>query len=144
MPREIQIHQIEMADIELTPGEIEKDVNFVFDELHIETINLNIIFVDDPTLAQMHKDYLNDPGETDVITFSLSEDDAEEIEGEIYLSIDRAREQAKIYKVTIEEEVKRLVIHGILHLNGYNDLEDGESNIMKNEENRLFELIIDN
>ncbi len=99
--------------------------------------SLNLIFVDDPTLQKLHQQYLNDPEKTDVITFDLG--DGEAVEGEIYISIDRARDQAKEYGVTPEEEVLRLIIHGILHLKGYDDLEEEDRVVMKAQEDAFVE-----
>ncbi len=96
------------------------------------------IFVSDSTLKQMHSDYLNDPTATDVITFDLGED---AVEGEIYISTDRARAQAGEYGVSPEEEVLRLMVHGLLHLKGYDDLTDGDRLVMKQEENKLVEQL---
>ncbi len=99
--------------------------------------SLNLIFVDDPTLQKMHQQYLNDPEKTDVITFDLG--DGEAVEGEIYISIDRAQDQAKEYGVSPEEEVLRLIIHGILHLKGYDDLEEEDRVVMKAQEDAFVE-----
>ncbi len=96
------------------------------------------IFVTDAALKQMHSDYLNDPTATDVITFDLGED---AVEGEIYISTERARAQAEEYGVTPEEEVLRLMVHGLLHLKGYDDLTDGDRLVMKREENKLVEQL---
>ncbi len=98
---------------------------------------LNIIFTDDLTLQKMHQRYLNDPEKTDVITFDLGDENG--IEGEIYISFDRASQQAKEYGVTLEEEVLRLIVHGLLHLKGYDDLEEEARKIMKAQENLFVE-----
>ncbi len=104
----------------------------------LEAESCAFIFTDDATLKQMHEEYLNDPTETDVITFDLGETT---VEGEIYISTDRARAQAEQYDVSPEEEVLRLMVHGLLHLKGYDDLTDGDRLIMKREENTLVEQL---
>jgi rRNA maturation RNase YbeY len=86
----------------------------------------------------MHKVYLNNPEPTDVITFDLGE---ESVEGEIYISVDRAKEQSCLYNVALDEEIIRLMIHGLLHLKGFNDIEDEDRKEMKKEEYRLIELV---
>jgi len=58
---------------------------------------------------------------TDVLSFSLAEGPAHDLEGEVYVNVDRARRQAREYRVSISEETRRLVTHGLLHLLGYND-----------------------
>ena len=107
----------------------------VVEELQLPMQSLNIVFTDDETLQQMHAQYLKDPSKTDVITFDLSDD--ENMEGEIYISIDRAEDQARTYSVTTEEEVLRLIIHGLLHLKGYDDLQEEARQVMKAQEDRL-------
>ncbi len=99
--------------------------------------SLGIIFVDDQTLKQMHEQYLNDPELTDVMTFDMG--DEGRIEGEIYISVDRAVDQAKAFNNSFAEEMLRLIIHGILHLKGYDDLQPEAQAEMKKEEDRLVE-----
>ncbi len=114
--------------------------NQTIQAIDLEMKSCAFIFVDDNTLKQMHSEYLNDPSKTDVITFDLGDDG---IEGEIYISTDRARVQAKEYGVRPEEEVLRLMVHGLLHLKGYDDVTDGDRLIMKREENKLVEQLKD-
>ena len=102
------------------PDELFVDLaRWMIDELRLRIRSLHIIFTDNETLRQMHRDYLNDDTYTDVITFDLG--DEEGIEGEIYISLNQAKEQARTYQVSELEEVVRLIIHGILHLAGYED-----------------------
>ena len=77
-----------------------------------------MIFVDAPTLLQMNRDFLGHDYHTDVITFPLEE---RPLEGEIYIDLDTAAAQAREYGVRFQLEVRRLVIHGMLHLLGYDD-----------------------
>ncbi len=107
----------------------------ILTHLELKPVSLNVVFTDDQTLKQMHTRYLNDPSETDVITFDLGEESA--IEGEIYISIERAEDQARTYGVTLDEEVLRLIIHGLLHLQGYDDLQEETRKIMKEQEDSL-------
>jgi rRNA maturation RNase YbeY len=71
---------------------------------------------------------------TDVISFPLEEE--VRLEGEVYVNLDRAKEQAKHFGVSFRNEVARLVIHGILHLVGYDDTTTEQARIMKSEEDR--------
>ena len=80
---------------------------------------LSIVFVSHSTLAKMHGDYCGDPSPTDIITFPI---DDEEIWGELYISPQAAVEFIIKSGGNFEEEVKRYVIHGYLHLMGYDDL----------------------
>jgi len=98
---------------------------------------LNIIAVDDEYLAKLHKTYLSDSSYTDVITFLL--DDPEGAVGEIYLSIDRAKHHAKVFKVEVEEEYARLIVHGLLHLKGMDDKTETDREKMHQIENAYLE-----
>ncbi len=111
-------------------------ISEVSDRLPADIERCTVIFVSDPELAELHKTYLNDPSFTDVMTFNLGDDT---IEGEIYISVDRARMQAREYGVRVEEEIVRLVIHGLLHLNDYEDTNETQRLEMKAIEERLFE-----
>ena len=104
---------------------------------NINLTELNIITVDDNYLAKFHKLYLSDPSYTDVLTFLL--DDPDGAVGEIYLSIDRAKHNAKIYKVSPEEEYARLIVHGILHLKGMDDKTEADREKMHQIENIYLE-----
>src|SRR5687767_7371162 len=81
--------------------------------------NLNIVFCSDAYLLNINRDYLKHDYLTDIITFDYSE--GKKLSGEIYISIDRVRENAKGLNLTFEIELKRVIIHGILHLLGFND-----------------------
>lgn len=91
-----------------------------------------IVFVDDAYLRQLHRNYLDDDTVTDVMTFNLSDDEA--VEGEIYISLDRAKAHAAEFSVAPGQEVARLVIHGLLHLNGYDDKTAAEQKKMRQQE----------
>ncbi len=81
--------------------------------------SIGVIFVDDSYMTGLNRKFRNKDGTTDVLTFSLRDEFQKERLGEIYVSVDKAREQAKEYADTVEGEIKRLVIHGLLHLAGY-------------------------
>lgn len=79
---------------------------------------VGVVLVDDEMLLDMNREHLGHDYYTDVITFTI---ETQPLEGEIYISIDRAREQAREYGVGLYNEVCRLAIHGALHLAGYDD-----------------------
>lgn len=81
----------------------------------------NIIFISDKRMKDLNGQYLHRWTTTDVLSFPLNENGGENIEGEIYISLDQAKRQSKFYNVPIKKEIERLVIHGILHLIGYRD-----------------------
>ena len=101
--------------------------------------NLNIVIENDNFLKVLKKKYFNQNVYTDVITFNLEEDN-EPIDGEIYVSLPRIIENAKVYDSKFEEEFKRIIIHGFLHLVGYNDLDEKQKNQMTKLENYYITL----
>ena len=117
---------------------IEKIVLKVFSELAYSNIKLSIIFTNRDFLSKMKEKYFNVEQYTDVIAFNFSEE-KEIFEGEIYISIMDVKENAKLFKQSFDDEFKRVIIHGVLHLIGYNDIENKDKLIMKNMENKYLE-----
>lgn len=98
--------------------------------------SISYTFVSDEALLKMNKEYLNHNTFTDIITFDYSE--KKTISGDIFISIDRIKENAQKFEVEFETELKRVIIHGILHLCGYKDKKVADVKIMrKKEENSL-------
>lgn len=94
---------------------------------------LNFIFCSDNYLLEINKQYLNHDTFTDIITFDNSEEEGNII-GDIFISIDRIRENAKAFKVSFIDELHRVVIHGTLHLLGYPDKKKEEKALMTSKE----------
>lgn len=80
---------------------------------------INIIFCSDAYLLNINRSFLNHDYETDIITFPTTE--TEEISGELYISLDRVQDNAALLKLDFLQELHRVIIHGILHLCGYDD-----------------------
>ena len=95
--------------------------------------NISIIIENDEYLRNLKIKYFNMDILTDVITFNLSDNNME-LDAEIYISWDRIIDNAKKYKQTIEQESKRIIIHGCLHLVGFNDSTKEEINLMRKKE----------
>jgi probable rRNA maturation factor len=110
------------------------------DKLNLSINTLDIIFTNDAYLKELHKHFFDLDTKTDVITFNLNEN-SDFIEGEIYISIDRALDQSNQYKVKPEIEICRLLVHGCLHLAGYNDKNEIDLALIKEKENKLVENI---
>jgi rRNA maturation RNase YbeY len=100
---------------------------------------LNYIFTSDNILIQLNTEYLRHFTLTDIITFDLAEKKGE-LTGDIYISLDRAKENAKEFKVTLTNELNRLMIHGVLHLMGYKDKTTGEKEEMRAKEEFYLSL----
>ena len=86
----------------------------------------------------MNREYLNHNYFTDVITFDYSE--GEQISGDVFISMEQVRLNAESYKVSVEEELRRVMIHGVLHLMAYGDASHEEQQIMRKKENEALHL----
>jgi probable rRNA maturation factor len=106
-------------------------------ELNFLVSNLEINFISGEDIHAINKSYLKHDYTTDIITFNYS-DSPQQIDGEIFISIDDALTNSKKFKVTLSDELVRLVIHGILHLLGYDDQNLTDKKIMKRLENKLL------
>ena len=112
-------------------------VNSLSKSLNFKIQSLEINFIGQKEILEINKAHLNHNYFTDIITFNYSGDN-KLLDGEILISVDDAIENAKNYKVSLKEEICRLVIHGILHLLGYNDISTSEKRKMKLMENKLL------
>ena len=112
-------------------------VNELSNELKYSLINLEINFISSENIHQLNKTHLNHDYTTDIITFDYS-DDFVQLDGELFISVDDAKVNAKKFKVTLQEELTRLVIHGILHLLGFDDQSINDKKNMKRMENKLL------
>lgn len=99
---------------------------------------ISYIFCDDDYLLDINIKHLNHDDYTDIITFNYNEEDV--ISGDIFISTERVEENAKTYDVSFEEELLRVMAHGVLHLIGYNDKTNEESIIMREKENEKIKL----
>lgn len=96
------------------------------------------LFVDDEKILEVNNEYLGHDYYTDIITFDYDEGD--QINGDLVISIDTVKSNAELFGKTYEEELFRVIIHGILHLCGINDKGPGEREIMEAAENKALEL----
>ena len=97
---------------------------------------ISFIFCSDDYLLEINKEHLNHDYYTDVITFDYVVDD--EISGDIFISIDRIKENAKEFTVSFTDELNRIMIHGVLHLLGYKDKEKDEKELMTKKEDEYL------
>ena len=96
------------------------------------------IFCDDEKILEVNKEYLQHDYYTDIITFDYSEDDC--ISGDLFISLDTVRSNSEMLGVTYEQELYRVIIHGILHLCGIDDKGEGEREIMEAAENAALSM----
>ncbi|WP_304236193.1 rRNA maturation RNase YbeY [Jiulongibacter sediminis] len=124
----------EDIDFELdNPSKIEKWLETVAQNEGFKIEELNYIFMTDEGLYEINMEYLNHDTYTDIITFDNSEEE-EIIEGDIFISIERVRENAETYNSPFDTELRRVLAHGLLHLCGYKDKSDEEAKLMRKKE----------
>ena len=121
----------------------------VLNSQKITKAEITFIFASDELLAELKSKYFNKDHYTDVIAFRLNEYNEKLVEGEIYISLPRAKENAKIFEQPYEKEITRLIVHGCLHLIGFKDKTRVEKKIMIRLEDDIlnqtnWELIFNN
>ena len=99
---------------------------------------IGYLFVDDEKILEVNNEYLGHDYYTDIITFDYDEDDI--INGDLVISLDTVKSNAELFGKPYEEELFRVIIHGILHLCGINDKGPGEREIMEAAENKALEM----
>ena len=99
---------------------------------------LSFIFTSNEHLRLMNQEFLNHNYFTDVITFDYSE--GNRISGDVFISIEQVRINAEAYDVSVEDEQRRVMIHGVIHLMGYGDASNEEKEIMREKENEALHL----
>lgn len=114
-------------------------VNSIVSQEGFELQELNFIFCSDEYLYRINMEYLNHDTYTDIITFDNSEEE-KHIEGDIFISIDRVKDNAKEIKSPFEDELDRVIIHGVLHLMGLKDKTSDEKEEMRKKEETCLSL----
>lgn len=99
---------------------------------------LDYVFCDDEYLLKLNQQYLDHDTFTDIITFDYS--NGKTISGDIFISTDRVKENAKLYEVDVENELLRVMSHGVLHLMGYGDKTDSEKELMRIKEEEKIKM----
>ncbi|MEM0940844.1 MAG: rRNA maturation RNase YbeY [Bacteroidota bacterium] len=130
-------------DIDFIPENAESLQHWIIQittDHHYSIKNLNYIFCSDQHLLNINKKYLNHEHFTDIITFDNSTEN-KVIESDIFISIDRVKDNSNVFKTTFEEELYRVMIHGLLHLIGYDDGNHLDKKRMKKKEDVCLSLL---
>ncbi len=123
---EIRVHRDDSEDLsrlpELSLSAVSALSAHVLEAEGVRTGEVDLVFCGDDRIAELNLEWLEREGPTDCIAFDLREEKTPSlVEGEVYIDISQAERQAPEYEVTIDEELRRLIIHGLLHLLGYTD-----------------------
>ena len=128
---------------ECETSKLEEDrlVNWIMDVVNSEGKSIgeiNYILCNDEYLLKINQDYLDHDTYTDIISFDNTL--GNQLNGDIFISIERVEENAKIFKVSLEEELRRVLIHGVLHFCGYKDKTEEEDKMMRDKENEKLDM----
>ncbi len=102
--------------------------------------DINYIFCGDQYLLQVNREYLKHNTLTDIITFDTGSPESKAISGDVFISIDRVRDNAASFGTSFDNEIHRVMIHGILHLLGYKDKTPGDKALMRKKEEAYLSL----
>ena len=132
-------YQFETEEFELDTDRVTAWIEKVLVGYKMKTGEVNYIFCDDEYLLDLNVKYLNHNTLTDIISFDDSQGD--EVQGDVFISVERVLENAQNYKVGFENELHRVMIHGILHFIGLKDKSEDEARLMREAENSALELL---
>ena len=132
--------QNESVEFELSqPEKLSEWILAVLEKEGCQLQQACFIFCSDEYLLQLNQEYLNHDTYTDIITFPYSEPPL--IEGDIFISIDRVKDNARRFGISFEKELHRVMIHGILHLCGYTDQSPDEKARMRKKEDEALMML---
>ena len=138
---EVQLFFLEPVTILKSRTQLKKFIQTVAKKMGRPILSLNVIFCSDEYLLNINKQYLQHDYYTDIITFDLRVNrKVSEIIGEIYISIDRVKDNAFLHGVPFESELIRVTCHGMLHLCGYRDKKKADVIAMRAAEERCLSL----
>ncbi|MFT5171265.1 MAG: putative rRNA maturation factor [Candidatus Marinamargulisbacteria bacterium] len=133
---EIQINVIESIE---TDFNLETFIRKILKLKNLTSGSFEFTLVNNTKIIEINKEFLNRDYATDIISFNLGEIDSPI--GDIYISVEKAKENAETHNQTFDNELKLLIVHGILHLLDYKDYSDEEKKVMFKEQERLLNLV---
>ena len=137
--QKIYFHSADLAARLSDKKKLKAIIVFLFQKEKIILQSLHYIFCSDSYLLKINQDYLKHDFFTDIITFDLSES-KEKVSGEIYISLERVKENALLLNTKVSDELLRVVFHGALHLCGYKDKKKTDAKQMRKKEDQYLRL----
>jgi rRNA maturation RNase YbeY len=134
----VKFHTIDTNPALTQKTRLKQFIKHIFSSEGKELNSVDFIFCNDEYLLSMNKQFLQHDYFTDILTFDLSKDNSAII-GEVYISIDRVKENAVTHNTTYLNELRRVIFHGALHLCGYLDKANSEKTLMTEKENYYLE-----
>ena len=130
-------HFEDVKPFDLDSKKYNQKISYIVDNEGFIEKEITIILCSDLYLLKMNKQHLNHDYFTDIITFSYNTDN--QISGDLFISLDRLKDNAVIFDVSVNEELERVIYHGVLHLCGYKDKTDKEVSVMREKEKYYLE-----
>mgnify|MGYP000031598259 CR=1 FL=1 len=125
------------------PKKLKAWLNKVASHFQSEIREINYIYCSDNYILEINKTYLSHDYYTDIITFDQRDDQNQPIAADIFISIDRVHENAGTQQISFSSELHRVMVHGLLHLIGYNDKTKAEAEEMRKTEDASLSLLVD-
>lgn len=135
MSSQIEFFNESPSEIALDEEDAKRILTAVMSDLGYPDFSINVISLEDNALREMKKEYFDQDVFTDIISFNI---DTEPLEGELYISPERIRQNADSFNQPVKREFARILIHGACHLCGYDDISDEEKKDMTDLENRFL------
>jgi rRNA maturation RNase YbeY len=135
----LDINYEDVDDLSLNDIDLTNWISKVCSSENYEFGDISLIFCSDEYLLDMNRTHLDHDYYTDIITFDYTENQI--VSGDLFISIDRVRDNASDFNVSFDHELHRVIIHGVLHLCGYKDKSDYEEKLMRTKENNALSLI---
>ena len=126
----------EYGDIDFHKDHIIQLINLSFESTKYNKVKINLIFCDNDKLNSFKRQYFDDDVLTDIVTFPIKNEN--DLEAEIYISIEMAKINADEFNVSLNNELSRLIIHGVLHLIGFNDDTEDSKKIMFSKQEEII------
>ena len=136
---EITFQSERVKQPQLDKEKLSKWIETVANEYSKEVGDVSFLFCNDNKILEVNKQFLNHNYYTDIITFDYSSGNI--ISGDIFISIKTVNSNSKLYKTSFMEELHRVIIHGILHLLGLNDLSAEDEKLMRIAENQALQML---
>lgn len=130
-------HFEDVKPFDLDSKKYNQKISYIIDNEGFIEKEITIILCSDLYLLKMNKQHLNHDYFTDIITFSYNTDN--QISGDLFISLDRLKDNAVIFDVSVNEELERVIYHGVLHLCGFKDKTDKEVSVMREKEKYYLE-----
>ena len=130
-------HFEDVKPFDLDSKKYNQKISYIVDNEGFIEKEITVVLCSDLYLLKMNKQHLNHDYFTDIITFSYNTDN--QISGDLFISLDRLKDNAVIFDVSVNEELERVIYHGVLHLCGYKDKTDKEVSVMREKEKYYLE-----